>query len=139
MYAKTWIATNVIAPAKEVRCSGKEKTFFGSAEPLHRQNVKDTVGSTRENAELRECSQGGRKTCLHSFHCRRVLRGSKAGDCAVLRKVNLTAREGLSHTALHSELKELEKKIRRIRQKLARKNANPKKRAQGALEKNCEG
>lgn len=68
--------------------SEKGKVIVRSAEPFDEQGVKDIVGNARDNAEIRKCRQGGRKTFLDGFYCRRVFLGNEVVDCAPLRDMN---------------------------------------------------
>lgn len=83
-------------------------------------------GSAREDAELRECRQEKRKTCLHDFFYRRVFRGDKVVECTVLSRVDSTAGKVLSHRALNKTLTKLVKQERGCGAELARKSAELK-------------
>lgn len=111
----------------EARDSGMRKVLLGSAEPFQRQGLEEIVESAREAAETRESRQEERKTSLHSFYCRRLFRDTKIMDCAVLRRMDLTAREMLRYRALEARLNKLEKKAESDRVELPRRVQSWKK------------
>lgn len=118
--------------------SEEGKVIRGSAEPLYGESVKDMIGSAKENAEPRECLRGERKPCLNGFCYKRAVSGNEAVDCAVLRKMSLTAREVLSDRALNSKLDDLEKQERRKREELANRSEKLE-RELGATKKPFQG
>lgn len=108
-FARTATATNIIVHRRGTGESGERKVVLGSAESNLEQDVDDMVGSATNNAEPRKCGQRGRNTCLGEFYYRRGFRGNEAVDCAILKKVNLTAWEVMNHRALGKELDKLAK------------------------------
>lgn len=111
-YARTRIATYIIVHREETRGSGKGGVIVDSTDTSLGQRVQDVVGSTRKNVKPRECRQAGRKTCLHGLYYRRVVRGSKMVDCAILRDMSLRADRMLSHRASICKLNEVRKQKR---------------------------
>lgn len=79
------------------------------------------VGNARENVEPRNCPQSGMRKCLHGLYRRHVFRCNEIVDCAILKKMNMTARELLSRRASDKELRELEKQEWRDREEFARR------------------
>lgn len=102
--------------------SGEGKVVVDSAEPFRGQRAEDIVERASKNAETHESPQEGEKAGVHGFYYRRVLHGNKVVDCPVLREINLTAWEVLSHNAVNRKINELENQERRVREVLASPN-----------------
>lgn len=100
-YAETGNATFVIVHRKEKRGREKGKLILGLAEPFNGHDLNDMIKSGRKSTKPRECQQKERKTCAHSFYCRRVFRSSEEVNGAVLREMDLTAWELLGYKALN--------------------------------------
>lgn len=100
---------------------------MGSPEPLDGQALEYIV----ESAESPQCPHGRRKTCLHVFYYRLVFHGREVLQCAILRELELTAREMLSHRAVNRKLDQLENQERRDVHELQRKVPGGKFRAGG--------
>lgn len=106
-----------------------------SAKKFRRRRVENTVGSTRENAELRECRHDKAKLYRYGLKCRRVFRANEVFDCAVLREMTLAARELLRHKVLDWKVDALRKREKIDREMLARKNGKLKEKPEAARER----
>lgn len=83
---------------------------MGSPKLFDEHGVEEMMESARENAESRKRRQVRRKTRLHASYYRRVSHGYEEVKCAVLKEMNLKAREVLRLKASDTKLPELEKK-----------------------------
>lgn len=75
--------------------------IVGSAKPVGRQRVKESVESARANVQPLESWQEAKMTSLHGFHYRCDFKESKVVECAVMKEMSLKARDVLSHKALY--------------------------------------
>lgn len=101
------------------------------AKLFFRQDVEDMRGSTKKNAEPRDCRQGER-TFLQSFCYSRVFCDSEVVDCAVRREMSLKTRQVLNRRDLNRKQDELGKQERRNREILASKNEEREKELETA-------
>lgn len=72
----------------------------GFLEPLSEQAENDIVGSEMEDVGTRRFRQSTRKSALKKFHQIRLFRGNEVVECAMLRKLDLTARGMLRRKAV---------------------------------------
>lgn len=99
-YSQTGFAIYDNVYKKETGGSGEEKLIVGSAQLFDEQGVEYMVTIAKKSAEPQECQQGKRKTCQHGFYSRPVFSSNKVAECPLLRKMNFTSQEVMSHRAL---------------------------------------
>lgn len=121
-YARAGTASYIIVPSRGTGGSGEEKVLLGLAKPFRGQRVENMVRSATDNAQRWEFQEKGRKAGLQGFYYRRVFRITELVDCAVLKEINLTAREVLSQKALNWKVNELGKQKRRTREQSGSRN-----------------
>lgn len=121
-YAPAGTDIYVILDRRETEGIGERKVSICLAEPFHGKRTKELLGSTTENAEPMQSRQGRKKMVLHSFYCRCVFRNGEVDDCAVLKKMNLTALGVSSRKDLTWKVKELKQKKRKAKKELKSKN-----------------